>query len=369
MAAAATPRAGAGAAETGEGALPPFPEGWFYIAARRELRGGRLVARKWMGIDIVVWRDAEGRIGAARSVCPHLGADLSPDAGGRVTDGLLVCPFHHFCFDASGQCVATPSGSPARSARLSVIETQEVSGLIFGWWGIGGRPPQWRLPPVDALADRGAPESAPSGPDRPSDLWSSQEFRTIRFPGHPQETTENSVDIAHLSSVHGYSNVTHPAPAAIDGPRLTNSFGFTVSRKFAKLAKVDFEVSATALVVGLGYSLVEIREHCIGMDARMWILATPIDGTLIDFTLVSAIRPLRRPRRRIAGLAFLPVGVRTSLMNKFVLYMQMVFVKQDVVIWSRKNYLPRPRLARGDADMAKYREYCKQFYPQSAEPR
>ncbi|MYB31254.1 MAG: Rieske 2Fe-2S domain-containing protein, partial [Acidobacteria bacterium] len=28
------------------------------------------------------------------SVCPHLGSELGPAAGGRVRDGRLVCPLH-----------------------------------------------------------------------------------------------------------------------------------------------------------------------------------------------------------------------------------------------------------------------------------
>ena len=44
----------------------------------------------------------------AEAFCPHLGSDLGPAAGGRICDGRLVCPFHGYEFDATGQCVATP---------------------------------------------------------------------------------------------------------------------------------------------------------------------------------------------------------------------------------------------------------------------
>ena len=122
-----------------------------------------------MGENIVVWCDENGRVCVAEAVCPHLGSDLGPAAGGRVRGGRLVCPFHGFEYDATGQCVATPYALPPRSARLRVFETQEILGLIFAWWGIGGRVPQWSLP-ADPLDQAG---------------WSDLEVKTTRFPGHP----------------------------------------------------------------------------------------------------------------------------------------------------------------------------------------
>lgn len=332
---------------TNNSSLLPFPEGWYFITTRDALRKASLMQRTWMGEEIIIWVDPAGQICIARSVCPHMGSDLGPDAGGRIVGGRLVCPFHGFEFEPSGQCVATPSGAPARSARLDVFETCEIDGLIFGWRGLGGRPPQWRLP-----------DPPPAGDD-----WTGLQIRTIRFPGHPQETSENSVDIAHLSYIHGYHNVTNDAPVFIDGPQLESRFGFSTTRRFAKLAKLTLRVSAIAHVVGLGYSFVEFQEHSIGIDARLWVLATPVDGTLIDLSIVSRMRTLYEPKRFIAGLSFLPRRLRAPIMNKFIADLQISDVQQDVVIWSRKHYVPRPRLVSTDGEIMKYRAYCSQFYP------
>ena len=248
--------------------------------------------------------------------------------------------------------MATPSGAPARSAKLDLIEVREIEGLIFGWRGLGGRPSQWHLPDVPQTDDD----------------WTDLQIRAIRFAGHPQETSENSVDIAHLSCIHGYHNVSNDAPVSIDGPRLESRFSFSTTRRIAKFAKLTMHVSAIAHVVGLGYSFVEFQEHSIGLDARLWVLAAPVDGTLIDMSIVSRMRTLHKPKRPIVGFSFLPTRMRAPIVNKFIADLQIGEVKQDVVIWSRKHYVPRPRLVSTDGEIMKYRAYCAQFYPGECEP-
>ena len=55
-------------------------------------------------------------------------------------------------------------------------------------------------------------------------------------------------------------------------------------------APVSETVSAVTHVHGFGYSPVEVREHSIGMDTRLWVLSTPVDGERVELTLVSRIR-------------------------------------------------------------------------------
>ena len=325
----------------------PFPEGWYFIASRQDVLKAKLIQKTWMGENIVVWCDENGQVCVAEAFCPHLGADLGPEAGGRICAGRLVCPFHGFEYDAAGQCVATPYADPPRTARLRVFETQEILGLIFAWYGIQGREPQWSLP-------TNLPEQ--SG-------WSGFEITTLRFPGHPQETTENSVDLAHLRYVHGYDSVNRIGRISVDGASLESNFDFVRTRTIAGGAKFTLDISANTLIFGLGYSFVEIHERSIGMDLRLWVLATPVDGALIDLTLVSQVREIRNPKRWVTGLGFLPARLRTSLMNKIISYFQHKDVLQDVVIWRGKQYRSRPRLCRSDGEIMPYRAYCAQFYP------
>ena len=333
-------------------AIPsPFPEGWYFVASRKDIEKEKLIHKTWMGENIVAYCDESGQICVAEAFCPHLGSDLSPAAGGRVRDGRLVCPFHGYEFDATGACVATPYAPAPRYTNLRVFETREIVGMIFAWWGIEGREPQWHLP-AETLDEDG---------------WCDLDIRTVRLAGHPQETSENSVDLAHLRYIHGFGSVERIEPVAVDGPHLRSRFKFQSTRSIAKVVKLTFDLSADTHVYGLGYSFVDIYEHSIGMDLRLWVMATPIDGTLIDMVLASQVREIRKPNRWLAGLAFLPVGMRAPIMNWFTASQQVWEVRQDEAIWSRKRYQSLPRLCRSDGEITRFRRYCAQFYPDLSE--
>ena len=117
---------------------------------------------------------------------------------------------------------------------------------------------------------------------------------------------------AHLRYVHGYDNVEPAQQVSVDGPRLETRFDFKRTRTVARAVNLTFDVSASTRVVRLGYSFVEMRERSIGMDLRLWVLATPIDGTLIDLSLVSQAREIHKPGRMNAGMGFLPVRLRAG---------------------------------------------------------
>ncbi len=334
---------------TYSGTLPACPEGWYFVASRKTVVREGLIEKTWLGEEIVAWADDEGRICVADAFCPHLGSHMGPSVGGVVRDGCLVCPFHGFEFDTAGQCVATPNAPPPKAARLKLYETREVLGMIFAWWGSGGRPAQWRLP-----------DEPPAGVE-----WTGLRSTTLRFRGHPQETTENSVDVEHLEYTHGYHDV-EPTDFSIDGAYLKSCFDFKMVRRIAGLLDIHSDVSAITHVHGLGFSFVEIHEKTVGMRARLWVLSTPVDGESVELTLVSQVREIRKPGRFFAGLAFLPVPLRHRLLNLFFIREEKRFVLQDVVIWDKKRYRTPPRLSRTDGPIGKYRRYCRQFYPNPA---
>ena len=325
----------------------PLPEGWFFIATRKEIEKDRLLEKKWLDDDIVLWCNEEGEIAVAHSFCAHMGSKLGPSVGGQLCNGNIVCPFHGFAYDVSGQCVATPNAPSPVNARLRMIETYEWEGMVFGWWSGVGRPAQWRIPDFQY----------------PTDGWTSLQFQSFFLNGHPQDTAENSVDVNHFRYIHGYDDVYLTEEPVVDGALLRTAFRFCRKTRLFGVSS-QFEVSATVHVCGLGCSYVEIREETIGIDARFWVLTTPIDQKTINVILCNQIASLADPKRFFVGLGFLPTGLRSWAMNCLLSRWQKNDVEDDVVIWGTKAYQPKPVLSRTDGAIMMYRRYCEQFYPQ-----
>ncbi|OBF81115.1 2Fe-2S ferredoxin [Mycobacterium sp. 852002-51163_SCH5372311] len=64
---------------------------WYAFAASRSIRTGRPFGSCVAGIEVVAWRDAQGRLRVGPRSCPHLGADL---ATGTVHRSSLICRWH-----------------------------------------------------------------------------------------------------------------------------------------------------------------------------------------------------------------------------------------------------------------------------------
>ncbi|OBB97920.1 DUF5914 domain-containing protein [Mycobacterium sp. 852002-40037_SCH5390672] len=69
---------------------------WYAFAASRQVPGGRPFGTRVAGVDVVAWRDEQGRLCVGPRSCPHLGADL---ATGTVRQGTLICRWHGLTLD------------------------------------------------------------------------------------------------------------------------------------------------------------------------------------------------------------------------------------------------------------------------------
>ena len=110
---------------------PPFPVGWFAVAALDEIPVGVLMPLAAFGRDLAVGSAPSGRALVTDSVCPHLGADLA--AGGRIDDGQVVCPLHEWCFSHAGACVSSGSEPLPAAISLRVWPTEVVGGIVLAF--------------------------------------------------------------------------------------------------------------------------------------------------------------------------------------------------------------------------------------------
>jgi phenylpropionate dioxygenase-like ring-hydroxylating dioxygenase large terminal subunit len=288
-----------------------------------------------MGEDLVVYRTRSGVAHAVPPYCPHLGAHLG--FGGRVDGELLVCPFHGFAYDGTGACVRTGYGTkPPARARLVQRPVRETNGLLLVWHGAG--PPSWSVPELDGQR------------------WTEVKCRRFVLRDHPQETTENSVDLGHFAIVHGYRSVRMLRDPVVDGPHLSTAFA--AAHPLPLLGRtLDFEFETE--IYGLGYSLVNVHVPRPAVDARLWVLPTPIDERRLTLRLAASVRVQsgRAPARRLVD----------AVLTQLILFGFARGAKQDFPIWENKRYVERPALALGDGPIGVYRRWARQFYDSSAQ--
>jgi phenylpropionate dioxygenase-like ring-hydroxylating dioxygenase large terminal subunit len=309
-----------------------IPSGWFAVAMSDELRPGGVLPRTAFGRELVVFRTEQGAVHVLDAHCPHLGAHLGH--GGKVQGEVLRCPFHAFCFDGKGQCVSTPYGTkiPPR-ARLRTWPVQERNGMVLVYHDPTGAVPTWEVPALDVGE------------------WSRPLWKRFDLRSHPQETSENSVDLGHLTVIHTFNVARTTREVATDGPVLTARYAVERSLDFLGMPGRGLSVEFDVAVYGLGVTRVETKLPGLQAELRQWVLSTPVDSERMQLSMVSSIRnrslPLRFVDRLLLRLVFLAMCHE---------------VKQDFPIWENKVYCERPALALGDGPIGPYRRWARQFY-------
>jgi hypothetical protein len=234
--------------------------------------------------------------------------------------------------------VSTPYGKRAPKARLGTHLVREQSGLLLVFHDGERRAPGWEVPALDM-----------SG-------WTPLIRREWTFRGHPQETTENSVDVGHLAVVHGYGRVTELSPLETRGPYLTVRYGFD---RPTVAGRLPVRVEITIHVHGLGYSLVETYLPALGVELRQFVLVTPVGEQRVTMRVAVSLRP--DAKRAMAGRLVRGLGARA--LAELILAGFSRDVQQDFEIWSHKRYVSPPVLAEGDGPIGAYRRWTRQFYP------
>ncbi len=322
------------------------PCGWFAVATSQELAPGQLSERVLASNRVVVYRTASGQAAVADARCPHLGASFAH--GGQVEGEALRCGFHGFTFSPQGHCLSTGYGTaPPVKARLSTWPVQEVNGFIFAWVDPTGGPPRWTIPEVDATG------------------FSPLATHLFSLAGHPQETTENSVDCGHFGHVHDYDRVESIRPLRTEGPYLTTSYGFGRRWNFWGLRNIVVRTEIDIHAYGFGYSHVATELLGAGLSFHQFILATPTNPGRIDLRI--GIRASMQGRRSKAHplLSLLPRRLMLPTINRLSLMFFQHDISQDFDIWSNKGYIEKPPLARGDGPIGTYRRWARQFYNDS----
>lgn len=105
---------------------------WYVVAGASEI-GASLLARRVLGVPLVLYRTAEGVPVALQDRCPHRWMPLSQ--GKRVGDEIQ-CGYHGLRFDQSGKCQRVP-GQAHISSSLMVRRYPLIDCGPFTWVWVG----------------------------------------------------------------------------------------------------------------------------------------------------------------------------------------------------------------------------------------
>ncbi|WP_176078973.1 aromatic ring-hydroxylating dioxygenase subunit alpha [Paraburkholderia tuberum] len=111
----------------------PLVKNCWYVAGTSSEISRDIISRRFLGVDVALYRTLDGRPAAVRNRCPHRSFPL---AKGRLDGDILVCGYHGMQFDPSGRCAKMPSMPIVpTNANVRSFPIAERSPLVWIWMG------------------------------------------------------------------------------------------------------------------------------------------------------------------------------------------------------------------------------------------
>lgn len=303
----------------------PTPIGWAAVLFSDELAVSGVLPIHAFGVDLVAFRGEDGGVAVLDAYCPHMGAHLGH--GGVVTGNELACPFHGWRWQRDGGCAAVPYSKLARSeVRAGAWPTRDRNGLIYVWHDPGGAPPAWEIEAIPELSD-------PRYRITDRRFWPDVH-------SHPQELNENGVDIAHFTTIHGFTT------RSIDWrpDRHTYTLGYDID-PLETGVEGESRYWLESFTEGPCCTRTRFRGALEGVTLHSWTVTDP--GHL-------AVRSLYAFKDTVSDDA-----ARRVFENSQEGW------SRDVEIWHHKRYRSRPNLVPEETLVHDFRRWFSQFY---AEP-
>jgi phthalate 4,5-dioxygenase oxygenase subunit len=161
-----------------------------------------------MGESLVVWRDADGRLGALEEHCAHRQASLyfGRNESRESRDGNcgLRCVYHGWKYDIEGRCIDMPN-EPAKSRfkdhiRIKAYPVAERGDIVWIYLGPGDA-----IPPLPDLEWTVVPQNQ---------RFVSKRLQRTNF----VQAMDGGIDSSHVSFLHSDARLWNP-----DWTRATNS--------------------------------------------------------------------------------------------------------------------------------------------------
>jgi Rieske 2Fe-2S family protein len=112
-----------------------FLKSWFYACrADRLAEPGQWITVDVVGESVFVLRGDDGQLRGFYNVCRHRGSQLCDGDSGQVK-GVVMCPYHAWCYDLTGKLVATPKVDEEEVNRVNLslwpVHVDEWQGFVF----------------------------------------------------------------------------------------------------------------------------------------------------------------------------------------------------------------------------------------------
>ncbi|MFI7382895.1 DUF5914 domain-containing protein [Streptomyces sp. NPDC049813] len=187
---------------------------WYVVGAAADVPRQAPLGRTVAGRELVLWRDAQGRIAAGPGACPHLGAPLKDSP---VRCGTLVCHWHGMALDAQGR------------DGWRTLPVHDDGVLV--WVRLDG-------------VGQEQPLERPVVPARPDPARSVQAVYTGLGRCEPEDVVANRLDPWHGAWFHPYSFVDLRVTESPEGDADTETDRFVVEVSFRLTSRLVVPVRA-----------------------------------------------------------------------------------------------------------------------------
>jgi phenylpropionate dioxygenase-like ring-hydroxylating dioxygenase large terminal subunit len=285
------------------------PEGWFWLLKSADVVKGTARSAKLLDKDFVIYRGDDNQILIMDAYCPHMGAHL---CDGTVEGNAIRCPFHHWKYNASGECIDIPAQKDvSKIPKLGTYIHREFYGLIWIWTG----------DPLNVQEEPVIPELQGKKID-----WSLGNTFTKNC--HPNVVMINAIDAQHFKSVHNLvvdlnMNPTILSPNCI---QLSNTTPLPTKNFFLRWASRFYK---SALTYEMTYWYGNVGSVMIGPD-------------FLHFYIFFALRP--NLLGQTEGQTILLTEKRTLgfVLNPIILFLTKIvgnyFATGDTIIFSRIKF-------------------------------
>lgn len=158
----------------------------WYIAAFSDEITGEPIERTILNKPVALYRKQDNSPVAMYGICPHR---YYPLAKGKVEGDRLICGYHGFTFDDTGQCVDIPSQGSGAQFCQPTYPILEKGPFCWIWMGDKDKCDPELIPPYE---DFGLGQEG----------WHHSSANYFHLNGRIQLLIDNLMDLTHLPYIH-----------------------------------------------------------------------------------------------------------------------------------------------------------------------